>query len=174
MAFPPAPTPRLRAMRAYPQLLRLAFATLLLLAGAAAHATDATVTITDLNQVYNGQPKAVAVTTDPVGLSVLVTYNGSNTVPSQVGTYSVVATVTATNYRGSATATEVISSSSSTTTATTGTATTSTATTSTSSSGTTTASDASSSSSSPCGFGAGAGGALGLLLMLVASRPRRR
>ncbi len=174
MPFPPTPAPRLRAMRAHPQLLRLILATLLLLAGAAAHATDATVTIGGLNQVYNGQAKPVAVTTDPAGLSVLVTYNGSNTVPSQVGTYSVVATVTATNYRGSATATEVISSSSGSTTATTSTATTSATATATASSGTTAASDASSSSSSPCGFGAGAGGALGLLLMLAARRPRRR
>ena len=144
----------------------------LLAAGGVAEATDATVTITDLNQVYNGQPKPVTVTTDPVGLSVLVTYNGSNTVPSQPGSYNVVATVTATNYRGSGNATEVISSSSgsSTTSPTSATATA----TSASTGGTATAGDTSSSSSGPCGSGAGTGGALGVLLALVAWRPRRR
>lgn len=69
----------------------------------------ATVTLSGLNQVYDGGPKPVGVTTTPGGLSFSLTYNGSATVPSNAGTYPVVATITAPNHQGSASGSLVIS-----------------------------------------------------------------
>lgn len=64
----------------------------------------ATVTISNLSQMYDGTPKSVTVTTDPVGLNVDVTYDGSSTAPTNVGTYAVIATVNDANYEGTQTA----------------------------------------------------------------------
>jgi hypothetical protein len=64
----------------------------------------ATVTLSDLVQTYDEDPKPVTVTTVPSGLTVDVTYDGSATVPTDAGTYAVVATVNDTNYEGEATA----------------------------------------------------------------------
>ena len=61
----------------------------------------ATVTISDTTQTYDGNPKPVTVTTAPSGLGVDVTYGGNAAVPSAVGNYAVVATVTDQNYSGS-------------------------------------------------------------------------
>jgi len=58
----------------------------------------ATLSLSDLNQTYDGTPRAVTVTTDPAGLNVAVTYNGDATVPTEVGSYTVVATLADTNY----------------------------------------------------------------------------
>lgn len=58
---------------------------------------------------YDGTPKLPTVTTDPSGLPVAVTFNGSTTPPTGPGTYAVVATVTDPNYRGTTTGTLVIS-----------------------------------------------------------------
>ncbi|MFZ9941259.1 MAG: MBG domain-containing protein, partial [Luteolibacter sp.] len=63
---------------------------------------NATIILSNLNQTYDGQPSAVTVSTDPPDLSVSVTYDGSNTAPTNVGTYSVVATIIDPNYQGSA------------------------------------------------------------------------
>jgi hypothetical protein len=131
------------------------------------------ITITGLSQVYNGQPRAVSVSTAPAGVSVQVTYSGSGNPPTNPGSYSVVATVTEANFAGTATATEIISSGNS-TTATTGT----TGTTDTSGSGSTGGSAAPSSGSSsgssflnglPCGLGSGSG-----MLLAIALWWRRR
>ena len=65
----------------------------------------ATVQISNLSQIYDGSTKPVTVTTTPSGLSVLVTYDGSATAPSAVGTYAVSAAVTDSNYQGSASGT---------------------------------------------------------------------
>src|SRR6202140_5048385 len=62
----------------------------------------ATVTLSNLTQTYNGTLKPVTVTTIPSGLAVTVTYNGSSIVPTNAGSYSVVATVNDPNYQGSA------------------------------------------------------------------------
>ena len=62
----------------------------------------ASVTLADLLQTYDGAPKPVTVTTVPASLPVAVTYNGSATVPSAVGSYTVSAAVTDLNYRGTA------------------------------------------------------------------------
>ena len=76
-----------------------------------------TVTISNTSQTYTGSPLPVTVTTTPVpGVSVDVEYTGingtvyaqSSTAPTQVGTYSVTATITDSNYAGSATATEYV------------------------------------------------------------------
>lgn len=64
---------------------------------------QADVTLSDLSQVYAGGAELpVSVTTDPAGLDVSVTYDGSTTVPTDVGNYSVVATVNDANWSGSA------------------------------------------------------------------------
>jgi hypothetical protein len=68
----------------------------------------ATVELSNLSQTYDGSPKPVTVTTDPPGLSANVTYNDSATVPSDVGSYTVVATVNDANYQGSTQGTLVI------------------------------------------------------------------
>ncbi len=52
-----------------------------------------------LSQVYDGSPEVVIVTTIPPGLSgVSVTYNGSVTPPTAVGTYAVVASLVSVDY----------------------------------------------------------------------------
>ena len=62
----------------------------------------ATLTLSDTSHVYDGSTKAVTATSDPVGLAVDVTYDGSTTPPTDAGSYTVVATVTDANYSGSA------------------------------------------------------------------------
>jgi hypothetical protein len=58
---------------------------------------------------YDGTPKAATATTsNPAGLNVSITYNGSTTAPTNVGSYNVVATVDNPNYQGQATGTLVI------------------------------------------------------------------
>jgi hypothetical protein len=62
----------------------------------------ATLAVSDLIQVYDGTQKAVVVTTTPIGLTgVSVTYNGSATVPTNVGAYVVVSSLTNDNYAAS-------------------------------------------------------------------------
>ncbi|MBN8726324.1 MAG: right-handed parallel beta-helix repeat-containing protein [Xanthomonadales bacterium] len=68
----------------------------------------ATITLGDLSQVWDGQPKPVSVTTTPAGLTVNVLYDGVLTVPSGVGSYTVLATITDTNHAGMASDTLVI------------------------------------------------------------------
>lgn len=60
----------------------------------------ATVTLGGLAALYDGLPKAVSVTTNPLNLAVQVTYAGSPTPPSAAGSYAVVATVMDANYAG--------------------------------------------------------------------------
>ena len=74
----------------------------------------ATVTLDNLNQVYDGTPKSVTVTTVPAGLPVEVTYAGSLTPPTAVNSYEVVATITDPNYSGTASGTLVITEATST------------------------------------------------------------
>ncbi len=60
----------------------------------------ATVTITNLNQVYNGLSKPVTVTTVPSGLKCNITYAGNTNVPVNAGKYAVTATVEDNNFAG--------------------------------------------------------------------------
>jgi gliding motility-associated-like protein len=60
---------------------------------------SATITLSNLSQSYDGTAKSVTATTSPANLTgVTVTYNGSATLPIAAGTYSVVASLTNTNY----------------------------------------------------------------------------
>jgi len=68
----------------------------------------ATVILSNLSQIYDGTGKVATATTNPAGLAVAITYAGSATAPSAVGTYAVVATINDTNYSGSATGTMTI------------------------------------------------------------------
>jgi hypothetical protein len=69
---------------------------------------EADVSFEDLVQTYTGDPLDVTVVTDPPGLTVEVTYVGSTTLPTDVGSYAVEATVTEPGYFGSASDTFVI------------------------------------------------------------------
>ena len=68
----------------------------------------ALVTLGNLAQTYEGTAKAVTVTTTPAGLAVAVTYDGLGTVPTNAGSYAVVATITDPNYSGTASGTLLV------------------------------------------------------------------
>ena len=68
----------------------------------------ATVMLSNFNTVYNGTPQGATITTNPAGLGLVVTYNGSGTIPTNAGTYAISATVVDDNYTGSATGSLVI------------------------------------------------------------------
>jgi pectin methylesterase-like acyl-CoA thioesterase len=66
------------------------------------------ITLGNLYQTFDGTPKAVTVNTNPTGPVVAVTYDGSTTPPTAVGTYSVVASINDPGFRGSTSATLTI------------------------------------------------------------------
>ena len=68
----------------------------------------AQVNLLNLEQTYIGTQKSVAVTTNPAGLNVAVTYDGSTTPPTNSGSYAVAATINDANYNGQATGTLTI------------------------------------------------------------------
>ncbi len=70
--------------------------------------TPATVTLSNLVQVYDGSPRAVAVATDPAGLLVNVTYDGSPQPPVYPGAYAVQAAIDSEDFAGTAAATLLI------------------------------------------------------------------
>ncbi|WP_309385876.1 MBG domain-containing protein [Cerasicoccus frondis] len=63
----------------------------------------ADVTISNLNQIFDGNSKPVTVTTNPSGLNVIVTYDGSTLAPSAVGNYEVLAEIDDPQYLGRST-----------------------------------------------------------------------
>jgi sugar lactone lactonase YvrE len=69
----------------------------------------ATVTLGSLSAGFDGNPHGTTATTSPSGLTVVITYNGSITIPSAAGSYNVVASIQDANYTGTATGTFVIS-----------------------------------------------------------------
>jgi Subtilase family/MBG domain len=69
----------------------------------------ATVTLGSLSITYDGTPKAASAVTNPPGLSMAFTYNGSASAPTAAGSYSVVGTVNDPNYSGSQTGNLVVS-----------------------------------------------------------------
>jgi fibronectin-binding autotransporter adhesin len=71
--------------------------------------SPAAVTLHDLAATYDGSPKAVAVTTDPADLDVVVTYDSSPTPPVIPGVYQIVATVSDPHFEGAASDSLVIS-----------------------------------------------------------------
>lgn len=60
----------------------------------------AQITITDLEQIFTGEPLGVTVTTNPPGLDYILTYNGQEVEPSEVGVYDVVVLIVNDNYEG--------------------------------------------------------------------------
>ena len=68
----------------------------------------ASVSLGNLSRTYDGAAQQVNATTDPPGRSVSITYDGSAGAPVNVGSYTVVASVTDPNYIGSASGTLTI------------------------------------------------------------------
>ncbi len=68
----------------------------------------AAVTLENLVQAYDGTPRHAMAATDPSGLAMDVTYDGSPIVPVTVGTYAVTATVNDVNYEGTTSGTLTI------------------------------------------------------------------
>lgn len=66
---------------------------------------QATMTLGNLRQIYNGSPRPVSLTVVPADLPTTVTYNGSTNPPVEAGSYQVVASVLDTNHSGTATET---------------------------------------------------------------------
>lgn len=64
--------------------------------------------VVDTTVVVDGDPHHAAVISSPRGLAVNVTYNGSATPPSAIGTYTVQATITQPGFSGSASGTLTI------------------------------------------------------------------
>ena len=69
---------------------------------------SASVTLGNLDWIYDESPKAATAATVPAGLSVALTYDGSATAPAEVGNYAVVAAISDAIYQGSAGGTLVI------------------------------------------------------------------
>ncbi|MCX8497308.1 MAG: MBG domain-containing protein [Akkermansiaceae bacterium] len=69
---------------------------------------NADVTLSNLDQVSDGSQKSATVTTSPLGLVVLTTYNGSASLPIHAGTYDVISTIQDPNYQGTSNRTLVI------------------------------------------------------------------
>ena len=72
---------------------------------------NATVTLGDLSQTYDGTARNVSVVTLPANLTVTLAYNGG-AAPTGAGSYTVIGTVSDANYAGSATNTLVIATAS--------------------------------------------------------------
>ena len=68
----------------------------------------AEVILQDLDQGYDGQPRVATARTEPSGLTVHFTYDGSAAAPTEAGSYAVVATVADETFVGSATGTLVV------------------------------------------------------------------
>ena len=69
----------------------------------------ATVTLGGLAQSYTGSPLSATAITNPAGLTVNFTYNGSSTAPTVVGNYAVIGTISDSNYSGTSSDTLIIS-----------------------------------------------------------------
>ncbi len=68
----------------------------------------ATATLGSLGQTYDGTPKSATATTEPAGLAVEFTYDGSATAPTAAGSYTVTGTINDAIYQGSDVGTLVI------------------------------------------------------------------
>lgn len=77
---------------------------------------SAGISIANVNRIFDSTPKPVAVTTTPAGLPFTISYNGSGTAPSAIGSYPVVVTIDSPNYQGTANDILVISAAAVTTT----------------------------------------------------------
>jgi hypothetical protein len=81
------------------------------LAPAASTKGNSTIQLSNLSHTYNGSEKIPTVDTTPGNLTqnVTLTYNGTTTAPTEVGTYTVVAFLNDPNYQGRQVATMTIS-----------------------------------------------------------------
>jgi sugar lactone lactonase YvrE len=68
----------------------------------------ATVTLGNLVHTYDGTPRAASAISDPPGLTITLTYNGSPIPPTNAGSYQVVATAGDADHFGSSTGTLTI------------------------------------------------------------------
>ena len=68
----------------------------------------ATVTLTNLSQLYTGNAISVTASTTPPGLTVNLTYNGSPNAPTNAGNYAITGVISDPNYYGIATNTLVV------------------------------------------------------------------
>jgi hypothetical protein len=68
----------------------------------------ASVTLGNLVHTYDGTAKSATAITNPAGLTVTFTYNGSATPPTDAGSYAVTATISDANYQGTASGTLLI------------------------------------------------------------------
>jgi hypothetical protein len=64
------------------------------------HQAPAIILLSDLTQEYDGAPKAVTAATDPEGVSLRITYDGSPELPFRAGSYLVAAEINDPNYVG--------------------------------------------------------------------------
>lgn len=69
---------------------------------------SASIALSNVSATYDGLPHAATATTTPAGLNVVITYDGSSSVPVNAGTYAVSAVIVDANYTGSATCSLVI------------------------------------------------------------------
>ncbi|MEQ9298786.1 MAG: MBG domain-containing protein [Cyclobacteriaceae bacterium] len=69
---------------------------------------QATITVSELEQVLSEDGNQPVVTTDPAGLSYIITYDGLEEVPSVAGEYEVTITIDDPNYEGSVSGTLTI------------------------------------------------------------------
>ena len=74
--------------------------------------SNATVTLGNLSQTYDGLARAVSATTVPTNLTVNLTYAGNANAPTNAGSYQVIGTINDANYQGSATNTLIIATTS--------------------------------------------------------------
>ena len=63
----------------------------------------ATITLSDLAQIFDGTPKPATAATNPAGLHFLLNYDGSTQTPQNPGNYAVSASISENDYQGSAT-----------------------------------------------------------------------
>ena len=66
------------------------------------------VTLSNLSQPYSGAQRVVTATTAPMGLAVVLTYNGGASAPINAGSYAVTGTVNDVTYQGSRTGTLLV------------------------------------------------------------------
>ncbi len=69
----------------------------------------ATVTLTNLNQTYDGSARSVGSVTSPTGLTVNLTYDGGAAAPTNTGSYTVIGIVSDVIYQGGTTGTLEVS-----------------------------------------------------------------
>jgi hypothetical protein len=69
----------------------------------------ASVFLSNLSYMYDSTPKSAQAATDPDGKTVVLTFNGSATLPVNAGSYAVTGTISDANWQGTASSTLVIS-----------------------------------------------------------------